>query len=274
MTVTQLFAKYYISGKSVNGKCRDHNEDQILINCHAALMLVADGMGGHQHGEIASFEAVNLINRLFEKQLPLVESNWDIRVLWRKLLGIFTLGGANDLAYQRKAIRKILIETNKALYAMNRKEGFLDGTGMGTTLVGCRLFENPPRMLVFHVGDSRLYRLRNKRLLPVTKDHSLYQLWLDSGQIGKKPGSNVILQGLGPDPEIIPEVQLLKVLPGDAFLLCSDGLNDMLSDDRMEEILQNLAAGNIEEKLDDLINAANNSGGLDNISAILVCQQP
>ena len=273
MTVTQLFGKYYISGKSVDGKCRDHNEDRILINCRAGLVLVADGMGGHLHGEKASTEAIALINRLFETQLPLLEKKWHIRFLWRKLLAIFTLGGfGQELAYQRQIIRKILIETNKALYAINKKEAFPDGTGMGTTIVGCRFFENPPRILVFHVGDSRLYRLRNKQLLPVTKDHSLYQLWLDSGQIGKKPGSNVILQGLGPDVQIIPEVQLLKVLPGDAFLLCSDGLNDMLSDDRIEDIMQKISASTIDATLEQLIDAANDSGGLDNISAVLICQ--
>jgi PPM family protein phosphatase len=273
MTATQLFGKYYISGKSVNGKCRDHNEDRISINCQAGLILVADGMGGHLHGERASAEAISLINQLFETHLPLIEKKWDLNYFWRKLLTLITFGSyGNNLAYQQQIIRKILIETNKAIHAINRKEAFQDGSGMGTTLVGCRFFENPPRMLAFHVGDSRLYRLRNKQLLPVTKDHSLYQLWLDSGQIGKKPGSNVILQGLGPDPQIIPEIQLLKVAPGDAFLLCSDGLNDMLSDDSMEDILQNLTAATLEAKLNQLIDAANDSGGLDNISAILICQ--
>ena len=272
MPVTQLFGKYYISGKSVTGKCRDHNEDRILINADAALLLVADGMGGHEFGERASLEAIELINRLFEKQLPVIENKAHFRAFWRKLCGFFSKGGLNEMYNQQQTIREILIETNKMLYAINCQENFPDGTGMGTTLVGCRIFEQAPRMLVFHVGDSRLYRLRNKRLLPVTKDHSLYQLWLDSGQIGKKPGSNVILQGLGPEPDIIPEVQLLKIQPDDAFLLCSDGLNDMLSELRIEEIIQNLDVGNIEEKVDELIAAANDGGGRDNISVILVCQ--
>ena len=236
--------------------------------------MVADGMGGHLYGDKASHEAINLINRLIEKYLPVVLKKKQHFPLWERILRFFhdDADFTDELDAQMQIVSDILVETNNSIYKLNQDVQLTDGSGMGTTVVGCRFMDKLEKMLVFHVGDSRLYRIRNNRLLQITKDHSVYQLWLDGGQVGKKPGSNIILQGIGPSPEISPEIQIIDIENGDGFLLCSDGLNDMVEDKEIEIIIQDICKANIEEKVQNLIDTANNNGGSDNISVILVCQ--
>lgn len=274
MTVEHLFNKYYVYGQTDCGKTRDHNEDHISINRNTALIMVADGMGGHLYGDRASLEAVTLINNLIERYLPPATGKPPRLSWWDRLNRFFFKDSASSptLDEQLQIVKDILVETNTALYQINVDEEHDEGYGMGTTVVGCRLFEQTAKMLVFHVGDSRLYRLRNNSLSQITKDHSVFQLWLDGGQVGRRPGSNVILQGIGPKGEISPEVQLVDIGPGDSFLLCSDGLNDMVEDEEIQAILQNLTHYNMEEKAQKLISTANLNGGADNISVILLTQ--
>jgi len=126
---------------------------------------------------------------------------------------------------------------------------------------------------IVHVGDSRLYRLRNQRLEQLTHDHSLIQEQIDSGLISveearQSSNKNLVTRALGVDCEVEPEVHSFDVLPGDAYLLCSDGLNDMVEDDEIACILQQ--AGSLQQAADDLVQMANDNGGWDNISVILV----
>lgn len=274
MSVERVFNKYYVSGKTDAGRCRDHNEDNILINSKAALIMVADGMGGHLYGDRASLEAINYISDLIQTHLPVNRRKKPKPSLWEKFIQLFSRrsNAGYNYAEQQQVISDILIEANSSIYRLNQNEQFEDGYGMGTTIVGCLFLDNHAKMLVFHVGDSRLYRLRNNVLSQITKDHSAYQLWLDGGQVGSKPGSNIILQGIGPASNINPETQVIDVRAGDAFLLCSDGLNDMLEHQAIENIVQNLNKSNIEEKVRQLIIAANENGGTDNVSVILICQ--
>lgn len=170
MAVEQVFKKYFVFGKTDCGKSRDHNEDNILINSNAALVMIADGMGGHQFGDKASFEAVNLINALIEKYLPVVQKKQSL-FSWSKIFRFFfkysdSVSGFKDSVH---IIEDILIEANNSLYRYNRSEQFVDGRGMGTTIVGCKMIEHPAKFLVFHVGDSRLYRLRDNRLVKLQK---------------------------------------------------------------------------------------------------------
>lgn len=273
MVVEQVFNKYFVFGQTDCGRSRDHNEDNLLINSNAALIMIADGMGGHKFGDKASLQAITLVNELVEKHLPAVQKKQ--RFLdGSKIFGFFSKHNdpAAEFKESMQIIEDILVEANHSLYEDNQSEQFEEGRGMGTTIVGCKMIEDSQQMLVFHVGDSRLYRFRNNRLSQITKDHSAYQFWLDNGQIGKQPNSNVILQGIGPSSYIKPEVQVVDIEAEDGFLLCSDGLTDMLEEPSVEEILTGLSKDTIAEKAQQLIDAANNNGGADNISVVLICQ--
>lgn len=276
MTLAQVFNRYYVAGNTDCGRCRDHNEDTILINHAEGLILLADGMGGHQYGDKASFEATQLINQLAAKHLSAECKTRDQPGLWSKMAARWRKPEHADqqslLETHSQIIADILVQTNQAIYKLNQEAQMLDGNGMGTTLVGCRFCSEQPKMHVFHVGDSRLYRWRDNLLTQITKDHSAYQIWLDNGQIGRPPRSNIILQGIGPNPQVSPAVQVLDIAAGDSFLLCSDGLTDMVDDSRIAATLNGVCKENIEQKTQQLIDRANENGGNDNISVILICQ--
>jgi protein phosphatase len=141
---------------------------------------------------------------------------------------------------------------------------------MGTTLVGLWLPGLKDLAVLFHIGDSRLYRLRDGQFSPLTRDHSLYQAWLDNGGVGEPPNRNVILRALGiwPDPEA--EVQMVQTRPGDLYLLCTDGLNGMIDDDEIATILTSrLPASDLDDLCRQLIQRANERGGRDNITVVL-----
>lgn len=276
MTLARIFNRYYVAGKTDCGRRRDHNEDTILINHAEGLILLADGMGGHQYGDRASFEATQLVNQLAAKHLSADCKPRNQPSLWGKMAALWRKSEQADrqglLETHSQIIADILIQTNQAIYNLNQAAQMLDGNGMGTTLVGCRFCSAQPKMHVFHVGDSRLYRWRDNLLTQITKDHSAYQIWLDNGQIGQPPRSNIILQGIGPNPHVNPAVQILDIAAGDSFLLCSDGLTDMVDDSRIAATLNGVCQGNIEQKTQLLIDLANQNGGSDNISVILICQ--
>lgn len=275
MTVARIFSRYYVVGNSDCGRRRDHNEDTILINDTDGIILLADGMGGHQYGDRASAEATQWVNRLIRQYLP-IERKQHQAGFWQKIAGLWPKFGPADqqqlLDTHGQILADILVQTNQAIYKLNQGPELGGGSGMGTTLVGCKFSAVASKMHVFHVGDSRLYRWRDKQLSQITKDHSAYQVWLDNGRIGEQPRSNIILQGIGPDPEITPAVQLLDIAAGDSFMLCSDGLSTMVDDEAIADIIQGIDKDNIEQKNRQLIELANHNGGDDNISVILICQ--
>lgn len=167
-------------------------------------------------------------------------------------------------------IREQIAKANNAIFEAAQKDP--QCTGMGTTLVACLFYDN--FLTVAHIGDSRLYRLRNEMLEQVTRDHSLLQEQIDSGLISREDArqshnKNLVTKALGIDPDVEPEVNVYETLPEDVFLLCSDGLNDMIED---EEIHMTLIAlrSNLDLLAQQLVQAANDNGGRDNISVILV----
>ena len=127
-------------------------------------------------------------------------------------------------------------------------------------------------MLVFHIGDSRVYRYRNQKLEQLTKDHSAVQQWHDNGCMGEKPKSNVIIQAVGPYAEVIPEIQAVPIKKNDAFLLCSDGLTDMVDDSEIEKILHDMSVDQIENISQKLLQFTLEQGGKDNVSIMLMMQ--
>ncbi|MBF0307537.1 MAG: serine/threonine-protein phosphatase [Alphaproteobacteria bacterium] len=229
------------------GRRRSLNEDCWRMEPELGLFLVADGLGGHQAGEVASRLALETI----------------VDALRRRDLDDL-LGG--DDGGRSEAVKAAVAEANGRIRHENDRLGHGEDS-MGTTVVGL-LLETPEQAVIFHVGDSRIYRLRDGRLEQMTRDHSLHQQWLDGGGGGAEPKKNVILRALGPFPEAEAEVAAVPTRPGDVWLLCSDGLTGMVEDDEIAKIIA--THPNLESACQALIDAANDAGGKDNITAVLV----
>ena len=243
-----------IAGVTDVGLKRRHNEDSFLAAPDLGLVVVADGMGGHDKGEVASRLAVETMTA------HVLRHSGDVDTSRR-----------DSLRRQLDFLRDAVAAANHRVFEENAAQGYPEGSGMGTTIVGLYLLHPADHVGVFHVGDSRLYRFRDDVLDQLTRDHTLYQDWLDHGQIGNAPRRNIILRALGPWPQIDVEVSLQRVLSGDVFLICSDGLTGMVEPEVMAEVLRAAAAGgDLAEAGDHLIELAKLAGGDDNITAVLV----
>ncbi|MCU1350059.1 MAG: protein phosphatase 1 [Acidobacteria bacterium] len=238
------------------GRQRQHNEDNFLVEDDAHLFLVADGMGGHAAGEIASRIAVDSI---IEFILHTKEDDG-------------TWPHAYDEQYKRSTNRlmaAVRMANTRVLEAM-RKDARL--RGMGTTVVACLADEDI--MSVAHVGDSRAYLIRDKNISRITNDHSWVFEQVQAGMLTeaeaeKHPLRNVITRALGGALQVSPDASEIECRPGDVYLLCSDGLTGMVPE---EEILRLVTEndGDLETTAQRLIDTANERGGLDNVTAVLV----
>jgi serine/threonine protein phosphatase PrpC len=238
------------------GRQRQHNEDSYLVADEAKLFLVADGMGGHAAGEIASRIAVDSISEII---LHTKEDDG-------------TWPHAYDEHFKRSTNRlmaAVRLANTRVLEAM-RKDARL--RGMGTTVVAC--LADGETMSVAHVGDSRAYMIRNNQLQRITNDHSWVFEQVQAGMLTeaeaeKHPLRNVITRALGGALQVTPDASEIEVKEGDLFLLCSDGLTGMVPE---EEILKLVTQsnGDLEKACQKLIEEANERGGLDNVTAILV----
>ncbi len=237
------------------GKVRTNNEDSVLANPQLGLAVLADGMGGYNAGEVASSMATAVLGCELEHAFGLQPPH-QVR--------------EDGKTWARAALMDRVAKTNAAIHhaASNNAQY----AGMGTTLVMAQFFDN--RMAVAHIGDSRLYRLRDGALFQVTRDHSLLQEQLDSGLITPEQArfsqnKNLVTRAMGVDADVDTELAEHVVLPGDVYLLCSDGLNDMVEDDEIALTLSSLSA-NLPLCAQQLVDMANDNGGRDNISVILV----
>lgn len=243
--------KIKVAGQTHIGKVRQNNEDVWIQIPEEHLYILADGMGGHQAGEVAANEAVNYVCRLFKKELL---NNPSIRQFPKKIAEV---------------LRQIIKTTNMRVFQMGRE---IDGLrGMGTTL--CCLWIGPESVVIAHVGDSRIYRLSGKKLVQLTKDHSLLRELLDMGQLSEEQASefsykNIITKAIGTEVSVEPSVETLSLHAGDLFLLCSDGLTDHVSIEEIEKILNRNRS--IQQASNELIAIANSKGGHDNITVVLV----
>jgi len=233
-----------------SGMVRSHNEDSIAADAATGLAVLADGMGGYNAGEVASGIAVAMISSELKKVLAAAEEL--------------------DIAKAERLVGEHAIRANNAIYQAAQTQS--QYAGMGTTLVTALWHDN--KMVVGHVGDSRLYRFRGNKLEQVTKDHSLLQEQIDSGLITKEQArhsqnKNLVTRAVGIDPDVEAEVHSYDVQPGDIYLLCSDGLNDMVRDEDMQLTLSSLQA-NLPLAAEQLVQQANDNGGRDNVSVILV----
>ena len=226
---------------------RSGNEDNFAVeaNDERGLFIVADGMGGHAAGEVASEMAVQIIARELSEIRNLDNSAVDRRVA------------------------EALKTANRKIHERTLKE--VDKQGMGTTV--SVLIVSGHRYLIGQVGDSRVYLLRDGALTQLTKDHSYVQEQVDAGfltpeQARYHPYSNVITRCVGASPDVEPDIYRGEVSVGDLFLVASDGLTSMVDDRRLQMLLMSRAEP--ERKVLALISEANGRGGLDNITAIIV----
>lgn len=233
------------------GMVRSHNEDSIATDAVAGLAVLADGMGGYNAGEVASGIAVAMISAELKKALA-------------------ANSGKIDTATAERLVGEEAVRANSAIFQAAQNQS--QYAGMGTTLVIALWHDD--KLVVGHVGDSRLYRFRGGRLEQVTRDHSLLQEQIDSGLITKEQArhsqnKNLVTRAVGIDPDVDVEVHSYPVQSGDIYLLCSDGLNDMVTDEDMELTLASLQA-NLPLAAEQLVQQANDNGGRDNVSVILV----
>lgn len=228
------------------GLSRKKNEDFYLIDEKNSFFALADGMGGHKAGEVAAKNAIETVSSHFLNNKPQTDSSTLTEILYNAIHS-----------------------ANGDIHNLSRSDPKL--RGMGTTLCSLYLFEN--YALFAHVGDSRIYQLRNKQLKKLTHDHSLIQDLIETGHIEEdepmsSPYKNVITKALGPSPYIEPEIDICSVAPNDLFILCSDGLSDFVSERRMAKILNDFTS--LEQKGKKLIELAKQRKSQDNITLIII----
>ena len=240
---------YEFSTRTDPGLARDNNEDSVTYDAPTRLGILADGMGGYNAGEVASGMATTFIKSELGRWLSQAGRQANTREV-------------------RRAMEICVDNANRSIFnAANSNPQY---SGMGTTLV-VGVFQEG-RAILGHIGDSRCYRLRGEQFVQVTKDHSLLQEQMDAGlitpeQAATSNNKNLVTRALGVEDAVLLEVNEHRVEPGDIYLMCSDGLSDMVDDEGIAEILKSNAS--LEQKAAELIDAANANGGRDNISVLL-----
>jgi PPM family protein phosphatase len=230
--------KVRVGAGSDEGRVRDHNEDSYLLQ--EPLFAVADGMGGHAGGEVASSLALEML-----AQMPVTSA-----------------GEGTSLAEEFRKANQVVLD---------RAEAERELSGMGTTLTA--VLTDGITAHVGHIGDSRAYLVRNGELRQVTEDDSLVHRMVDAGKLspeeaGRHPSRSILTRALGVKEDISVQEKRLELQPGDRLLLCTDGLTGMVSDEEIQEILDR--NGDPQDACNELIQAANKAGGLDNITVVLI----
>ena len=241
--------KYTFHALSDAGRARSNNEDSVVFDEATQFGVLADGMGGYNAGEVASGMATTFI-----------ESE-----LGRWLSAAPPRANSSDI---KRAIEICVANANRSI--LNAATVNPRYAGMGTTLV-LGVFRDQ-RLIVGHIGDSRCYRWRGTELLQITKDHSLLQEQIDAGlltaaQAATAPNRNLVTRALGVEAVALLELKEYQVEPGDIYLMCSDGLSDMVPDAAIAAILQNQPA--LKQMAAELVALANQNGGRDNITVLL-----
>lgn len=209
-TITRKFAAV-----SHLGHVRLHNQDSYFIAAAKGLALVADGVGGQGDGAWASKRAVELFVRAADIFIPAL--------------------AAKSAADQKLVISEVLTAVHTQMFAETRAE---NGKPSGTTIAGIWAPEGVKGpATVFNVGDSSVFHLSAGKISKVSHDHSLYQLWLDGGRVGREPAKRTIMQALGISDQLAPFIAPLALLPGDAVLICTDGLSGLMAPSRMAQII-------------------------------------
>jgi protein phosphatase len=241
---------YKFCAKTDTGRSRDNNEDSVALDEETRLAVLADGMGGYNAGEIASGMATAFIKSEMSRWLTEVGS----------------VARAKEV---RRAMEICVDSANLSIF--NAANSNANYAGMGTTLV-VGVFRDDV-LVLGHIGDSRCYRVRGGKFEQISRDHSLLQEQLDAGLVTPEQAlhsniKNLVTRALGVEEVVLLEVNEYPVELGDIYLMCSDGLSDMVQDAAIAKIVTTDSA--LEHKAQMLIDAANDNGGRDNISVLMV----
>ena len=244
------------SGVSDMGSVRDENQDTIYLDEEGHFVLLADGMGGHERGAEASQTVIAILQEYLQPE--------KVRAELKDITNVEDV--PPEITCLSSLVDKGINRANAVIYERNKGLGL--ERYMGSTLVGLvPVSENS--ILWFHVGDSRLYRWNNSRLTCLTIDHSAYSDWVRKGKFGQEPSKNIVTRAVGPKEGVIPDIEWAEYKKNDTYILCSDGLNDMLTDEEISNILKQYI--NVDEMAINLVNAAITAGGKDNTS-VVVCK--
>jgi len=241
---------YKFCAQTDPGLARDNNEDAFSFDESRGVAVLADGMGGYNAGEVASQMAASIINSEMNRWLAEAGATASVQDIRRALE--ICVGNANAAVFR----------------AANSNTHY---AGMGTTLVA-GVFRGAD-LVLGHIGDSRCYRLRQGELSQITKDHSLLQEQIDAGlltpeQAALSVNKNLVTRALGVDDAVLLEIHEHTAESGDVYLMCSDGLSDMVKDSDIAAILQ--LPSSLEQRAKTLVDTANAHGGRDNITVVLV----
>lgn len=238
------------------GMVRAQNEDAVASDLTIGLLLLADGMGGYKAGEVASEIAVLMIAAEITEAL-------------QRKTGLRQPKADSDLMPEASLLMETVARANAAIYSISKQQEHC--AGMGTTLVAGMFANN--KLVVGNIGDSRMYCLRGETLMQLTEDHSLVQEQVRAGLITMQQAKtasnkNLVTRALGTDIQVELDLREFDVEVDDIYLMCSDGLTDLVEDDEITKILLD-ANGNITQAAQKLVHTANEYGGTDNISVII-----
>jgi len=248
------------SGSTDVGRKRQHNEDAFYLPSDTRLAIVADGMGGHACGEVASGIAVETIVDYFHRTADIQPITWPYKVDRDQHSDVNRMVTAVKLA-------------NLEIYERAQKEARLKG--MGTTCVAIYFLDDT--VIIGHVGDSRVYRYRDGRLSQLTEDHSLINDYIKMKRVTVEeaeswPHKNVIVRALGMKENVAVDVVTEAPRVGDCYVMCSDGLSGMLSDAQIAHVIR--TRNDLDAAVDSLVQGANEEGGIDNITVVLARIEP
>lgn len=237
------------------GRVRNHNEDSLASDAAVGLVVLADGMGGYHAGEVASTIAVT-------------------RIFCETREGLATLvPGQTDresgLRYESLIVRDAIRKANEEVYQLAEQQS--EYSGMGTTIVAALFYDN--RLTCAHAGDSRMYAFNCGKLTQLTEDHSVVREFVKTGMYSEEEAkasfnANIVTRALGAALELEVDIQERTVQPGDLFMVCSDGLSNMVREDRIEKTLAKIP--DLKSCARELVDLANKCGGEDNISVALI----
>jgi len=248
-------ARVLADGKTDVGRKRTHNEDYFAVIETEHLYLVADGMGGHSSGEVASQMAINTISEFFQATSSDPEATWPYKM-------------DKTRGYEENRLVTSIKLANRRIYEAAQREQRLHG--MGTTIVALLCVQD--QCLIGHVGDSRVYRLRGNTIEQLTEDHSLLNDYMKMKSMTQEevenfPHKNVIVRALGMKETVKVDAILDTPQPGDTYLMCSDGLSGQVSAEEMRDTI--LRNKDLKAATQALVDKANDSGGPDNITVLL-----
>ena len=243
------------AGETNVGVKRSRNEDNLLKMPEENLFAVADGMGGHSSGEVASQIAVEGIANFFKATRQDEDITWPYKM------------DKNRPYDENRFIMSVKLANLRIFEASQREARY---RGMGTTIAGVNFIDGDA--LIAHVGDSRVYRVRNKQMTQLTEDHSLLNDYIKAkkltpDEIANFPHKNVIVRALGMKETVLVDLSRHTLQAGDIYVSCSDGLSGMVTDEELLEVANTTT--DLQEAVTTLINKANEAGGVDNITVVI-----